>query len=217
MLEQFEKVGKDALADLKKIRDFAALEDFRIKYLGRKGQITQILGQIGQFSPEQKPLAGQLANRIKKDITKAFEQLKDTLLQSQRQTNELIDITLPGIVPTIGRTHIITQTLSELLEIFGRMGFAVAYGPEVEDEWHNFAALNIGPEHPARDPFDAFYIDDNILLRILSRKASRVVPWFPKASRNLSREPSYCFWIASSITLSRLPAGISIPSRNACR
>ena len=165
MLGQFEKIGKDAFADLEKVTDVAALEDFRIKYLGRKGQITQMLGQIGQFPTEQKPQAGQLANKIKKEVAEAFEQLKNTLLQSQQEPGELIDVTLPGIPVNIGKTHVITQTINELLEIFGRMGFAVAYGPEVEDEWHNFAALNIGPEHPARDPFDCFYIDDNTLLR----------------------------------------------------
>ena len=165
MLGQFEKIGKDAFADLEKVTDVAALEDFRIKYLGRKGQITQMLGQIGQFPTEQKPQAGQLANKIKKEVAEAFEQLKNTLLQSQQEPGELIDVTLPGIPVNIGKTHVITQTINELLEIFGRMGFAVAYGPEVEDEWHNFVALNIGPEHPARDPFDCFYIDDNTLLR----------------------------------------------------
>ena len=165
MLEQFEKIGKDALTSLKKITDLASLEDFRIKYLARKGQITRMLSRIGEFPLEQKPRAGQLANKIKKDVTEAFEQLKRTLSQSQKQTTELIDVTLPGIPVNIGKTHVITQTINELLDIFGRMGFAVAYGPEVEDEWHNFTALNIGPEHPARDPFDAFYIDDNMLLR----------------------------------------------------
>jgi phenylalanyl-tRNA synthetase alpha chain len=166
MLEQFEKIGKDALADLKKVIDLTGLEDFRIKYLGRKGQITQMLSQIGRFPAEQKPQAGQLANKIKKEVTEAFEQLKDALLKShQAESKELIDVTLPGIIPNIGKTHVITQTINELLEIFGRMGFAVAYGPEVEDEWHNFVALNIPPEHSARDPMDNFYIDDNILLR----------------------------------------------------
>ena len=165
MLEQFERIGKDALTALRKVTDAAALEDFRIKYLGRKGQITQMLGQIGQLTLEQKPRAGQFANKIKKEVAEAFDQLKNTLLQSQEQTGELIDVTLPGIAVNIGKTHVITQTLNELLEIFGRMGFAVAYGPVVEDEWHNFVALNIGPDHPARDPFDCFYIDDNVLLR----------------------------------------------------
>jgi len=166
MLGQFEKVGKDAIAELEKVADLAALEHFRIKYLGRKGQITQMLGQIGRLPPEQKSAGGKLANKIKKEVTEAFEQLKNTLSQSQQEhSQELTDVTLPGIPVNIGKTHVITQTINELLEIFGRMGFAVAYGPEVEDEWHNFVALNIGPEHPARDPFDCFYIDDNTLLR----------------------------------------------------
>jgi phenylalanyl-tRNA synthetase alpha chain len=166
MLEQLEKIGKDALTALKKITDAEALEDFRIKYLGRKGQITQMLSQLGQLPCEQRRQAGQLANKAKKEITEAFEQLKKSLLQSQREkTQEMLDVTLPGVTINIGKTHVITQTINELLEIFGRMGFAVAYGPEVEDEWHNFIALNIGPEHPARDPFDAFYIDDDTLLR----------------------------------------------------
>jgi len=166
MLEQFKKSGKEALADLKKVTDLRTLEEFRIKYLSRKGQIIQMLSQIGKLPPEKKPQAGQLANKIKKEVTKAFEELKSTLLQSQQAiSEELIDVTLPGKPVRIGKTHVITQTLSELLEIFGRMGFAVAYGPEVEDEWHNFVALNIGPEHPARDPSDNFYIDDGTLLR----------------------------------------------------
>ncbi|MFB0555806.1 MAG: phenylalanine--tRNA ligase subunit alpha [Phycisphaerae bacterium] len=166
MLEQFKKTGKEALADLKKVADLRTLEEFRIKYLSRKGQIIQMLSQIGKLPPEQKAQAGQLANKIKKEVTKAFEELKSTLMQSQQEiSKELIDVTLPGKPVRIGKTHVITQTLNELLEIFGRMGFAVAYGPEVEDEWHNFGALNMGPEHPSRDPFDAFYIDDNTLLR----------------------------------------------------
>ena len=165
MLEQFEKTGSDALAELQKVADLAGLEDFRIKYLGRKGLVTQLLSQIGKLPRDQKPRAGQLANKIKKDVTGAFEQLKQDLESRQQKPKELIDVTLPGIPVNIGKPHVITQTLNELLEIFGRMGFDVAYGPEVEDEWHNFIALNIGPEHPARDPSDNFYIDDNTLLR----------------------------------------------------
>ena len=165
MLEQFEKTGRDALAELQKVTDLAVLEDFRIKYLSRKGQITRLLSQIGKLPREQKPQAGQLANRIKNDVAKAFEQLKNSLEARQEKPKELVDVTLPGLPANIGKPHVITQTLNELLEIFGRMGFGVAYGPEVEDEWHNFIALNIGPEHPARDPSDNFYIDDSTLLR----------------------------------------------------
>jgi len=166
MLEQFERIGNDALIDLKQVTNLQTLEDFRIKYLGRKGQITQMLTQIGRLPAEQRPQGGQLANKIKREVSSAFEQLRNTLLQAEQQkAKELIDITLPGKPVHIGKTHVITQTINELLEIFGRMGFAVAYGPEVEDEWHNFIALNIPPEHPARDPADNFYIEDDILLR----------------------------------------------------
>jgi len=165
MLEQFEKTGEEALAELQKVTDLAALEEFRIKYLGRKGQVTQMLSQIGKFPPEEKPRAGQLANKVKKDVSVAFEEAKNALQAQQGKPKELVDVTLPGIPVGIGKTHVITQTLDELLEIFGRMGFGVAYGPEVEDEWHNFIALNIGPEHPARDPSDNFYVSDDTLLR----------------------------------------------------
>jgi phenylalanyl-tRNA synthetase alpha chain len=164
MLEQFQKIGEEALAALKKVKDAAELEDFRIKYLSRKGQITQMLSQVGQFATEHRPAAGQLANKIKKEVTDAFEQLKTSFLLS-KQPAELLDVTLPGVPVNVGRPHIITQTINELLEIFGRMGFVVAYGPEVEDDWHNFVALNIPAEHPARDPLDNFYIEDNVLLR----------------------------------------------------
>jgi len=166
MLEQFEKVGKDALEELKSVKDSASLEQFRIKYLGRKGLILQMLTQIGKVVAEQRPSAGQLANKIKNEVSTAFEQLKEKITHAERdQKKQFIDVTLPGIIPRIGKRHIIMQTINELLEIFARMGFSVAYGPEVEDEWHNFVALNIPPEHPARDPLDNFYIDGNTLLR----------------------------------------------------
>ena len=127
MLEQFKKTGKEALSELKKISDMPALEQFRIKYLSRKGRITQMLGEIGSLPREIKPEAGQLANKVKNEVTQAFEQLKNTLTKSREAgQKELIDVTLPGIPANIGKKHIIKQTLSELLEIFGRMGFNVA-------------------------------------------------------------------------------------------
>ncbi len=166
MLEQFEKIGKEAISDLKQVRDLKGLEEFRIKYLGRKGLVTQMLSEIGKAPKEERASAGHLANKVKKEVAAAFEQIKSKLSTAEKENpKELIDVTLPGVRPDIGKMHVITQTISELLEIFGRMGFGVAYGPEVEDEWHNFIALNIPPEHPARDPLDNFYIDDNTLLR----------------------------------------------------
>ncbi len=165
MLERLEQIGTEALAELKKVHDLKALEDFRIKYLGRKGLIMQLLSEVGGLPRELKPRAGQLANKAKNDVLAAFEECKKALENSHKQMREFIDVTLPGLAPQIGKPHVITQTISELLEIFGRMGFGVAYGPEVEDEWHNFIALNIPPEHPARDPLDNFYIEESMLLR----------------------------------------------------
>ena len=165
MLEKFKKIGSEALSALKSVKDQAGLEEFRVKYLGRKGQVTGMLSQIGQLEPEQRREGGQLANKIKKQVTAAFDKLKGKLSQSEKPTQPMVDVTLPGTDVQIGKNHIITQTFSELLDIFGRMGFDIAYGPEVENEWHNFIALNIPPEHPARDPIDNYYIDDSTLLR----------------------------------------------------
>ncbi len=165
MLEQFEQAAGQALAELEQVRDLKALEDFRIRYLGRKGLIMQLLSEVGRLPREEKPRAGQLANRAKNEVTAAFEHRKKVLEEAQKRTREIIDVTVPGVPLLLGKPHVITQTISELLDIFGRMGFGVAYGPEVEDEWHNFVALNIPPEHPARDPLDNFYIEDSVLLR----------------------------------------------------
>ncbi len=166
MLEQFEQLGKQALEELDRVPDLKALEEYRIKYLGRKGSIMLLLGQIGTLPAEEKPLAGQVANKIKREVTSAFEARKTFLEQSQKKVKRpTTDVTLPGLPVRMGKPHVITQTITELLDIFGRMGFGISYGPEVEDEYHNFEALNIPPEHPARNPLDNFYIDDSTLLR----------------------------------------------------
>jgi phenylalanyl-tRNA synthetase alpha chain len=166
MLEQFETIRQKALEDLKKITSSETLEQFRLKYLSRKGEVTQLLGMIGKAPAELKPKAGELANKIKNEVTQAFDAMQGEFAAArQKKVEQLVDVTVPGIPAEVGRPHIITQTTDELLEIFGRMGFGIARGPEVEDEWHNFVALNIPREHPARDPLDNFYINDNMLLR----------------------------------------------------
>ena len=165
MLDKFEQIGKEALDAIKSVKDSAALEEFRIKYLGKKGLVSGMLSQIGKLAAEERKQGGQLANTVKKQVTAAFDELKQTLGSSTKSSKPLTDITLPGAKIGVGKNHVITQTLEELLEIFGRMGFDIAYGPEVENDWHNFIALNIPAEHPARDPIDNFYIDDQTLLR----------------------------------------------------
>jgi phenylalanyl-tRNA synthetase alpha chain len=166
MLEQFETIRQKALEDLKKITSSESLEQFRLKYLSRKGEVTQLLGMIGKAPAELKPKAGELANKIKNEVTQAFDAMQaEFAAVKQKKVEQLVDVTLPGTPVEVGRPHIITQTTDELLEIFGRMGFGIAYGPEVEDEWHNFIALNIPGGHPARDPLENFYINDSMLLR----------------------------------------------------
>ncbi len=165
-LDSFKEIGSKALADLKKVSSLAELEDFRIKYLSRKGEITNLMGQLGGLPKELRPQAGQLANKIKNEIKEAFDGAMSGLQSSgKKSSGPLFDVTLPGTAPAQGSAHLLTQTIDELLEIFGRMGFDVAYGPEVEDDFHNFVALNIPEIHPARDPLDNFYIDDQTLLR----------------------------------------------------
>jgi phenylalanyl-tRNA synthetase alpha chain len=166
MLKEFENIGKSAIEELAQVSDAGSLEDYRIKYLGRKGLVTQMLSQIGKVAKEDRAAAGGLANKIKNEVSAAFEEAKKNLGSTVAKVSaRLDDVTLPAAAVNVGKPHIITQTANELLDIFGRMGFGVAYGPEVEDEWHNFVALNIPPEHPARDPLDNFYIDQSTLLR----------------------------------------------------
>ncbi|MCF7957400.1 MAG: phenylalanine--tRNA ligase subunit alpha [Phycisphaerae bacterium] len=166
-LEQFKQVGKNALHDLKAVSNLEQLEQFRVKYLSRKGEVTNLLGLLGKMPKELRPQAGQLANSIKKEVISAFDQFQDQFKAGQKApvSGPLFDVTLPGKPTGQGASHLITKTVDELLEIFGRMGFDIGYGPEIEDEFHNFVALNIEESHPARDPLDNFYIDDNTLLR----------------------------------------------------
>jgi len=167
ILEQFKAIGEKALADLKQVSDSAGLEKFRLRYLSRKGEVTSLLGQLGSLPKEIKPQAGKLANQVKNKVKKAFDELQTGLKKQdiEKADKPLFDVTLPGEPTQLGSSHVITQTTNELLEIFGRMGFDISYGPEVEDEFHNFVALNIDESHPARDPLDNFYIDDQTLLR----------------------------------------------------
>ncbi len=165
MLDEFKKIGDQALAELETVTNPDDLESYRIKYLSRKGLVTGMLSQIGKLSKEDRKEGGQLANQYKVKVTELFEQKQANLASSAKPKGPITDVTLPGLDLPLGRRHILSQTISELLEIFGRMGFNIAYGPEVENEWHNFIALNIPPEHPARDPVDNFYIDESRLLR----------------------------------------------------
>jgi len=160
MLEKIERLEAEASADLAAVANAEDLEQFRIKYLGAKGAVKGLMALLKNVPKDQKPAFGQAANALRQKLTDAFEQSKaDTGADKPASKGPQIDITEPGSPPRLGREHIITQTIGELVEVFGRMGFDVATGPEVEDEHHNFVALNIPEAHPARDPLDNFYLD----------------------------------------------------------
>ena len=158
VLAQIEEVARSAESELHAVRSVDELEQFRIKFLGAKGKLKALMPLLGQVPREQKPQVGQQLNALKEHISTRFEQKKTGLSQAAPTGGEVIDVTEPGKRPAIGNRHILMKVTDELTDLFGRMGFAVASGPEVEDEFHNFIALNIPKSHPARDPLDNFYL-----------------------------------------------------------
>ncbi|MGD0768633.1 MAG: phenylalanine--tRNA ligase subunit alpha [Tepidisphaeraceae bacterium] len=156
VLEQVDAVAKQAEQELSAVANPSQLEQFRIKFLGVKGSIKGLMTLLAQTPKEQKPVVGQRINALKDRVTAAFEARRSELAAAQGL--DAADVTEPGLRPRIGNRHILMKVANELTELFGRMGFSLATGPEVEDEFHNFIALNIPASHPARDPLDNFYL-----------------------------------------------------------
>ena len=155
--KRIDEVSQQAREALAKVRNSEELEQFRIQYLGAKGAMKDLMSLLGQVARELKPQVGQSLNKVKTDITADFEQRK-TQLAGHVVAGPVVDLTEPGRRPQVGNEHILVKVTNELTELFGRMGFSTASGPEVEDEFHNFVALNIPRSHPARDPLDNFYL-----------------------------------------------------------
>ena len=168
MKEQLQNIKETTLAEIAGISDAKALEDLRIKVLGKKGELTAILKQMGGLSAEERPVIGQLANEVRTEIEKALSD-KQTALKSAQLAEQLksesVDVTMPGKKSTLGHKHPLNIVLDEVKDIFLGMGFDIATGPEVEWDYYNFEALNIPKDHPARDTQDTFYITENMLLR----------------------------------------------------
>jgi phenylalanyl-tRNA synthetase alpha chain len=156
--DPIDQVLEAAKAELAAVKTAADLEQYRIKFLGTKGQIKGLMKLLGTVPREQKPAMGQRVNAVNDSVTAAFEAKKAELGSGGGDDDAGIDVTEPGNRPRIGRLHILMKVVDELTELFGRMGFSVASGPEVEDDFHNFVALNIPESHPARDPLDNFYL-----------------------------------------------------------
>ena len=168
MKNQLESIRAAAKEALEGSHAAADIEQLRIKYLGKKGELTSILKQMGKLTPEERPVIGQLANEVRTFIEDAIES-KVQELNEKKQLEQLkaekLDVTLPGKKPVLGAKHPLTIVLDEIKEIFVGMGFDIVEGPEVETDYYNFEALNMPKNHPARDTQDTFYINDNIVLR----------------------------------------------------
>ena len=168
MKEQLERIHDDMARELKDLPGTQALEQLRVKVLGKKGELTALLRGMGQLSPEERPAAGQLINQAREKLTAMLDEKLDALQKKERRDaleKETIDVTEPRDLPPLGSAHPLTLVLNELIECFTGMGFEVMEGPEVELDHYNFELMNIPKNHPARDAQDTFYIDENVVLR----------------------------------------------------
>lgn len=168
MREELQKIREEALTELEKAHDSMALEAIRLKMLGKRGELTQILRSMGKLSPEERPAAGQMINVLREELTTKMDVLAQKIVASERVKklmSETIDVTMPIGRTKIGSRHPISLVLDEVLDVFTGMGFEVVEGPEVEFDHYNFELLNLPKNHPARDAQDTFYIDENIVLR----------------------------------------------------
>ena len=168
MQAELDKLITQATKAIEQVTDIKALEDIRVQYLGKKGEITARMKLLGSLSAEERPKAGQVINQAKQQVQKALEAKKtqlDVAVLNERLSKEKIDITLPGRSIPAGGLHPVTRTMQRIEKLFSQMGFSASHGPEIEDDYHNFEALNIPESHPARAMHDTFYFDDKTVLR----------------------------------------------------
>ncbi len=168
MKDRLNNIRLKAEEELKDAADLGVLEALRVKYLGKKGELTSVMKGMGSLSKEERPKIGKLANEVRAGIEKSLEEKKAALTEMAKSLKlkaEKIDVALPGKTPKVGAKHPLNTVLDDLEDIFIGMGFSIVEGPEVELDYYNFEALNLPPDHPARDTQDTFYIDDNVVLR----------------------------------------------------
>ena len=168
MQDQLNKILKEAKAQLEEAKTHAQTDEIRVRFLGKKGELTAILRGMGKLSPEERKSTGQMANQVRAEIeemlAEKFEAVKAAAKEAQFR-KEKIDVTEPGRLEGLGVRHPLTITMNEISRVFQNMGYSIVEGPEVETVFNNFDALNAGPDHPARDMTDTFYITDDVLLR----------------------------------------------------
>lgn len=168
MRERLEQLKQEALEELSNIGNSQLVQELRVKYLGKKGRLTEILRGMGKLSAEERPIIGQLANTVRENIEQKLEEVKAAIEKKEiemKLQRESIDVTLPGRPIPVGNRHPLTLVIEQIEDIFLGMGFTVAEGPEVEQDYYNFEALNLPKDHPARDMQDSFYITEEILMR----------------------------------------------------
>ena len=167
-MENLEPLANEAKAAIAAAEDGATLEQLRVDYLGKKGQITALLKGLGQLSAEERPAAGAQINVVKQELQELIGARKNALESAAVETKlaaETIDVTLPGRDKSTGGIHPVTRTMERMEDFFAAIGFEVVEGPEIEDDYHNFEALNIPAHHPARAMHDTFYVDEHTVLR----------------------------------------------------
>ena len=161
--DSIESVKNDFLTEFASIDDSSPSDILRQKYLGRNGLVTNLFKELGKVSSVDRPLYGQLLNELKNEL---FEKISSIQSDSDSgESSDSVDIALPGKNYSRGSSHILEQTFTDIKKIFGEIGFSVAYGPEIDDDYHNFTALNVPEHHPARDMQDTFFVDKDIVLR----------------------------------------------------
>ena len=161
--DSIESVKNDFLTEFASIGDSSSSEILKQKYLGRNGLVTELFKELGKVSSDDRPLYGQLLNGLKNEL---FEKISSVQSGSDsNDSSDYVDIALPGKSYSRGSSHILEQTFTDIKKIFGEIGFSVAYGPEIDDDYHNFTALNVPEHHPARDMQDTFFVDKDIVLR----------------------------------------------------
>lgn len=166
MTDSLEQLRDDALAQIAAAADERALEAVRVRFLGRSGSVSGWSEQMKTLPKERKPVVGKLLNQVRGAITTAMElRAQEFRIAGESAAGQAVDISLPGTISPRGALHPLTQVLARAIAIFRRMGFALAYGPDIETEWHCFDALNTAPDHPARNEQDTFYLPDGRLLR----------------------------------------------------
>ena len=168
MQAQLNKILEEAKAQLNEASTLAQTDDIRVKILGKKGKLTEILRGMGKLSPEERKTTGQMANKVRAEVEKMLEEKFEAVKAAAKEAQfkiEKIDVTEPGREVTLGVKHPLTITIEEVSKVFMNMGFSISEGPEVETVFNNFDALNAGPNHPSRDMTDTFYITKDTLLR----------------------------------------------------